>query len=59
MTTRPSEEDETGKLLAMGWKDGVTRAGGVNLPSPLVVKGDIQDGGSGNAAFEGVEESIL
>lgn len=32
-----SEEEET--LLAMGRKDGVTRAGGVNLPKELTVKG--------------------
>ncbi|KAK5090865.1 hypothetical protein LTR05_001042 [Lithohypha guttulata] len=32
-----SEEDE--KLLAMAWKDGVTKAGGVNLPKELTVRG--------------------
>ncbi|KAK5941944.1 hypothetical protein PMZ80_005895 [Knufia obscura] len=33
---KPSEEEE--KLLAMGRKDGVTKAGGVNLPKELTVK---------------------
>lgn len=32
-------DEEEEKLLAMGRKDGVTRAGGVNLPKELTVKG--------------------
>lgn len=51
-TTQPSEEEE--KLLAMGRKDGVTRAGGVNLPKELTVQGkfELADG------FESPEEPL-
>lgn len=36
----PNEEEE--KLLAMGRKDGVTRAGGINLPKELIVRGTFE-----------------
>jgi len=49
---KPTEEEE--KLLSMGRKDGVTKAGGVNLPKGLTVKGDfVPDGG-----YESPEEPL-
>jgi len=50
---KPSEEEE--KLLAMGRKDGVTKAGGVNLPKELTVKGGFELPGDG---YESPEEPL-
>lgn len=50
---KPSEEEE--KLLAMGRKDGVTRAGGVNLPKELTVKGPRSPGDT----FEEPEQPLF
>lgn len=50
---KPSEEEE--KLLAMGRKDGVTRAGGVNLPKELTVKGPQNS----TDAFEEPEQALF
>lgn len=50
---KPSEEEEN--LLAMGRKDGVTKAGGVNLPKELMVEGKFELPGGG---YESPEEPL-
>lgn len=52
-TKKKTEEEE--KLLAMGRKDGVTKAGGVNLPNELRVRGPRNS----NDRFEKPEEILF
>lgn len=52
-TKKKSEEEE--KLLAMAHKDGVTKAGGINMPKELTIKGTAFELGS---SYDSPEEPL-